>query len=239
MKLFGTDGIRGKAGVAPLDRETVARGALAHGCLPPMPAQPQEAVAISKYRVSTWIWPRAGDGGANAPGDVPTPAAYLAHRGSCRHRDPGIAQSIRRQRHQGVLRRRRKTGVVQRRLRMVADPRSDADSARRSSGSRTRRALPARCRKSDDAGLARADRARLRQRRHQRPGAGIFESLGFDVHAIGVSPMAQHHPGLRINAPDGLRGRGRSRSAIGLPSTVTATRSSITPVPSWMVMRFC
>jgi phosphoglucosamine mutase len=88
MKLFGTDGIRGKAGQAPLEPETVARvgGALAKTMIANDPSHRQRYVIGRDTRESgTWIEEQlargltAAGGSVVSAGVVPTPAiAYLA-----------------------------------------------------------------------------------------------------------------------------------------------------------------
>jgi phosphoglucosamine mutase len=92
MKLFGTDGIRGKAGTAPLDRTTVARvGAALVRALKDAPegaslqASPRFVIGRDTRESGTWIEEELARGlsseGATvvSAGVVPTPAiAYLA-----------------------------------------------------------------------------------------------------------------------------------------------------------------
>ena len=88
MKLFGTDGIRGKAGHAPLEPETVARvgGALVKTMIANDPSHRLRYVIGRDTRESgTWIEEQlargltAGGGSVVSAGVVPTPAiAYLA-----------------------------------------------------------------------------------------------------------------------------------------------------------------
>lgn len=91
MKLFGTDGIRGKAGHAPLDRETVARvgaaivSAFAHGATADRTAPLRFVIGRDTRESGPWIEDELARGltseGATAvsAGVVPTPAvAYLA-----------------------------------------------------------------------------------------------------------------------------------------------------------------
>ena len=83
MKLFGTDGIRGEAGVAPLDPQTIARVGAAlvrvHGGARPARAhRPRHARVGRMDRAARWLagW-RAGAEVVSA-GVMPTPAvAYL------------------------------------------------------------------------------------------------------------------------------------------------------------------
>ena len=90
MKLFGTDGIRGKAGTPPLDRTTVARVGAAlvrsagdNGSAPPRP--PRFVIGRDTRESGAWIEDELARGltseGATivSAGVVPTPAvAYLA-----------------------------------------------------------------------------------------------------------------------------------------------------------------
>ena len=91
-QLFGTDGIRGVAGIAPLDTTTVyAVGlALAHQLRPGALASgivgPRVIVGRDTRESSPWIANllaaglRAGGAEVESAGIVPTPAiAYLAH----------------------------------------------------------------------------------------------------------------------------------------------------------------
>jgi phosphoglucosamine mutase len=87
MKLFGTDGIRGEAGVAPLDRATVARvGAALVKALPRTGGPPQRILIGRDTRESgEWIEAELARGlmgeGAQAVsvGVIPTPGvAFLA-----------------------------------------------------------------------------------------------------------------------------------------------------------------
>ena len=86
-QLFGTDGIRGIAGTAPLDTTTIyAAGlALAHS-LRPMAMTPKVLLGRDTRESSPWIAAmlsaglRAGGAEVESAGIVPTPAvAYLAH----------------------------------------------------------------------------------------------------------------------------------------------------------------
>jgi phosphoglucosamine mutase len=89
MKLFGTDGIRGKAGMAPLDRHTITRvgAALAHELSAADQGRKGERVVIGRdtRESGSWIEEELArglvSGGATvvSAGVVPTPAvAYLA-----------------------------------------------------------------------------------------------------------------------------------------------------------------
>lgn len=89
MKLFGTDGIRGKAGEAPLDRETVARvgAALAAVCGPQDRAM-RVLMGRDTRESGTWIEQELARGLDNGTAEVvsagvlPTPAiAYLTPLG--------------------------------------------------------------------------------------------------------------------------------------------------------------
>jgi phosphoglucosamine mutase len=98
MKLFGTDGIRGKAGVAPLDRTTVARvgAALVRACGPA--GRPMRVLVGRDTRESgVWIEQELARGLASGGAEVvsadvlPTPAiAYLTPLGGY---DAGIVIS--------------------------------------------------------------------------------------------------------------------------------------------------
>ena len=122
MKLFGTDGIRGKAGVAPLEPadggarrrgvgEVGLRAALTDGSAP-------HRFVIGRDTRESGEWIEAGAGarpdergrdgrqrrrGADAGGGLSGAHGRL-RRG---HRDLRVAQSVRRQRHQGVCGARR------------------------------------------------------------------------------------------------------------------------------------
>jgi phosphoglucosamine mutase len=129
-RLFGTDGVRGRAGEYPLDRATVRRiGAALVRALPRGSAPPRLLVGRDTRESGGWIEAELATGASGesalvtSAGVVPTPAvAYLTRAAGYdagilsdarsglrrRHRDLGVAQSVRRQRHQGVLRTRRK-----------------------------------------------------------------------------------------------------------------------------------
>ena len=116
-RLFGTDGVRGTAGEYPLDPPTVRRlGAALVRALPPAPARRgcwSAATRASRADGSKQSSPtaRRGEGATvTSAGIVPTPAvAYLTRTRGLRRRrrDFRVAQSLRGQRHQGVLRPRR------------------------------------------------------------------------------------------------------------------------------------
>ena len=240
MKLFGTDGIRGKAGQAPLDRTTVARVGAALARSTCAGHEHARAAAVPGARVvigrdtresGAWIEEELARGlvaegatvvsagrGADAGHRLPGP-----HRGLRRgRRDLGLAQPVRGQRHQGVL------GIG----REVHRGRS----RRRSSASwPTRRG---RCPPAAQPVVERRDLSgpyldHLRQILDTAgPLAGsrvvidcangataalapaFFSSLGFavDGHWRGAR-RAQHQPGLRVDAPAGAGGRRRRAGA--------------------------
>jgi phosphoglucosamine mutase len=84
-RLFGTDGVRGKAGQVPLDRATVRRlGASVVRALPPATSSPRILVGRDTRESGSWIEAELAHGAAGegatvtSAGVVPTPAvAYL------------------------------------------------------------------------------------------------------------------------------------------------------------------
>lgn len=99
-RLFGTDGVRGVAGQAPLDPQTVRRlGAGLVRALPGGTASPHLLVGRDTRESGAWIEAEFAHGAAGegaivtSAGVVPTPAVvYHSHRQVCgRSRDLGVA----------------------------------------------------------------------------------------------------------------------------------------------------
>jgi hypothetical protein len=114
-RLFGTDGVRGKAGEFPLDVTTVRRlgAALARATASgraagPVPGRPRHT------RVGSWIdgelafgvAPRRAADERRRHSNAGSRVSHATDRLHRRRRDFSLAQSIRRQRHQGFSGRR-------------------------------------------------------------------------------------------------------------------------------------
>ena len=232
VKLFGTDGIRGEAGQSRRSTETTVRarrrgaGARARRCRRQRARADRPRHARIRRRGSRRRW-RAGwpakARSRSSVGVVPTPAvAYLTRSRRLRrgHRDLGVAQSVRGQRHQGVLGARRE--VRRGRSRRRSRRSSPTGLARRRS--RRPRALDADptlvralcrppARDPADAGPLRGSLAgrRLRQRRDQRPWRRRFSRARIRRRRDRRPPgRPQHQPRLRLDAPRWLRGSGAS-----------------------------
>ena len=158
-----------------------------------------------------------------------------AHRGVRRgHGDLGLAQSVRGQRHQGVLGRRREAhrglrsgGRAHRgRHLLVGAGRGGAgDRAAGPGGAlpRAPRAHPGRCR----AAAGRADRDRLRQRRDRGAGAAVLRGARLRRDRDWrVAQRPQHQPRLRVDAPGGPAPRRSSPAARAWASRSTATATA-------------
>ena len=231
QRLFGTDGVRGKAGEFPLDHETVARlGAALVRAMRGDGRQLRFIVGRDTRESGEWIERELARGVAvrgraiTSAGVAADTRRRLRHPRDGlrrRHRDLGVAQSVRGQRHQGVLRARREVhrdararGRSDRRrheLAASAVPRTCRSNAPTSSTptSRTRAwrcrirsgsdgmqiAIDTRERRDDDGGAAAVPRAGLRRRGPER-------------HA----GRPQHQPGLRLDAS---RRAWRARSSSG------------------------
>ena len=234
MKLFGTDGIRGKAGDAPLDEETVTRvgAALVRGR---ESAGHTMRVLVGRDTRESGDWiERAlarglcGEGAeVTSAGVLPTPAvAYLTRTRAFRrrHRDFGVAQSVRGQRHQGVCVERREAERAGRASSRIHRRRPVLDGGRAGDGVVRARRHVARLPRSraPDPGRSGsvgrlAHRARLRERRDgaHRPGLLPVARLprGRDWRR---ARRAEHQPELRIDAsPATAAARGRDRRANG------------------------
>ena len=191
-RLFGTDGVRGKAGVYPLDHETVARlgAALVRAMGPTTGSRPLKFIIGRDTRESgDWIERELGRG-VHAEGAAittrrrhPDAGDRLHHARARVRRRPGdqrLAQSVRGQRHQGVLRPRRE---VRRRAR--------ASTSSRSSPTRAGRCRPAACRRSSAPTSTNAYIAHTRQSLPDPGRAGRIQDR--DRHAR----TARRRPSLR------------------------------------------
>ena len=115
-RLFGTDGMRGRAGQWPLDPVTVRRlGAAIVRVLDASSSAPRLLIGRDTRESGEWIerelayGARLAGASVTAGGVLPTPAvAYITRTSdvSLGAVISGIAQSLRRQRHQGLLGRR-------------------------------------------------------------------------------------------------------------------------------------
>jgi hypothetical protein len=211
--LFGTDGVRGKAGEFPLEpdnRRTTRRRARPGDA--GSRGRPSAFVVGRDTRESgEWIERELARGPFRSPGArrsrplgvIPTPAvAYVAPRDGVRRgpRDLGLAQSVRGQRHQGVLGPGEKfTEALERQVEAIV---ADLVGWWRSA------ARPVEDRRLVDAYIAHA-----RSRCPSRSGSGharlavdcangatttvaprLFRELGFDVHAGQRAGRPQHQP---------------------------------------------
>ena len=205
-RLFGTDGVRGRAGTYPLDHVTVRRiGAALVRALPPGAAR----VLIGRDTRESGLWlERELAHGARACGAevvsagvdpdagrrLPDAVERLHRRG----RHLGVAQSIRRQRHQGVLRRGREvqrgrsngTSRASSPMRSWEVPPGDADAVPGEALvdrylAHVREALP-------DAGTLAGARVAVDCANGATTTVAprLFRELGFDVTLIGDSRMA-------------------------------------------------
>jgi phosphoglucosamine mutase len=214
MKLFGTDGIRGKAGVAPLDRETIARvgAALAHELFAADAGTGRkgERVVIGRdtRESGTWIEEELArglvSGGATVTSAdvIPTPAvAYLARTEGF---DAGIVISASHNPYEdnGIkvfsgagekqpasfeaaieamvadpsLRTPTGPATVERQPDLAAHYLQHLSQVLDAAGPLAGAPIVLDCANGATSGLAPA----------------FFESLGFDVHAIGVSPNGRN-----------------------------------------------
>jgi phosphoglucosamine mutase len=218
MKLFGTDGIRGKAGSAPLEPETVARvgaaivkamSAFASGAIPDAPADRALRFVIGRdtRESGTWIEDELARGlsseGASvvSAGVVPTPAvAYLARTEGF---DAGIVISASHNPYEdnGIKvfggAGTKLTGQLEASVeQLVDDPRWSVPAA---PGTIERRDLSAHY--VEHLELIMRDAGPLRGSRIVIDCANgatnvlappLFKNLGFDVRAIGVSPNGRN-----------------------------------------------
>ena len=255
-RLFGTDGVRGKAGSPPLDPPTVRRlgaalvRALRHG------GDPVRFLAGRDTRESgAWIerelafGVRAEGASLTSAGIIPTPAiAYLTPRMgytagvviSASHNpfeDNGIKVfSGAGEKFTEALERHGR-GDHGSTTSWRVPPRRRAGRADR---------LPLRVR-SPTCGDPAAD---ARSRRGMRIAVDcangatttiaprLFQELGFDARCIGVrARRPQHQPALRLDAARGARADGRRRrlSISASPSTATATARSSSTRPGTIV----
>ena len=240
QRLFGTDGVRGKAGVYPLDHETVARlgaalvramralGARGAGPSAPVHHRPRHARVGRLDRARAR--PRRPRGrGRDHDRRRHSHARDRLHHARARLRrragDQRVAQSVRGQRHQGLLRPRREVHRHARAARRIDHRRHElAGARRRPAGGRADR----RHRRLHRAHAPRAaglrtpdDGRRSRSRIDTANGATttvaprLFRELGFDVTVIGDrAGRAQHQPRLRL---DSSRAAERARPRRRLP----------------------
>ena len=230
MKLFGTDGIRGKAGVAPLEPATVARvGAALVRSLMDGAAPHRFVIGRDTRESGEWIEQELArgltSGGATvvSAGVVPTPAvAYLARTEGF---DAGLVISASHNPYEdngikvfggsGVkLTEPLEASVETAGRRLVVERRR---GARRDRPPGPVGPLPRAPRA--DHGRRRparrvADRGRLRQRRHRGDRAGVSRRRWVRCPADRRHPRRpQHQPRLRLDAPGRPVSRGRGAAA--------------------------
>ena len=242
QRLFGTDGVRGTAGDYPLDHATVARlgAALVRAMQPaileregdraapsaPLRRRPRYARVRRLDRAGARARRGIGGGERHERRRHPDARDRVCHAGDGlrrRHRDLGLAQSVRRQRHQGVLgqgrevhrgararsrsdRRPDATGPCRRRPTRALRPyRTSSTSTWRTRGWRFPIRAACAARRSPSTRPT-ARRPRLR-RGCSRSWASICVELS------GVAGRPQHQSRVRIDASRGPVAR-RTRAAV-------------------------
>ena len=244
-KLFGTDGVRGRANEPPMTAEIALRLGLAAGTLFTIAAVPAAILVIGKdTRLSGYMLETALIAGFTCVGmDVflvgPVPTPGRRHAGPLDARRPrgddlGLAQSLRGQRHQ-VLRPRRLQA-----LRRASRRRSRRDSTRARTLAGPQRighvcastmraaATSSSPRPPSPRAAARRPqgRRRLRQWRGLPDRARLLCELGAEViPRRRPARRLQHQRGLRLDPSGRRRRRGRRRTAptSASPSTATPT----------------
>jgi phosphoglucosamine mutase len=257
--LFGTDGVRGRAGEYPLDHATVARigAALVRAMRPDV--RPLRLIVGRDTRESgEWIEQElargAGSVGATvtSAGVVPTPAiAYVTREMAF---DAGIVISASHNPFQdnGIKvfsgHGQKFTESLEREVEAIvaADgwtvPASAQARREAGCGGRVSRACPPGVARSAAPGTIQ-DRGRYSQRRDDDRRSRLFSELRFDVHLLGDNP-----DGRNINLDCGsthpqalARRSGTQAREWALPSTATGTArfSPTRPAPWSMAMPCC
>ena len=244
-KYFGTDGIRGSANTYPMTSEVALQGrhgrrqAVHQRLLPPPRGDRQGHAALRLHdRIGADVGlHRRRHGRVPARPDADAGRRHadaLAARRS-RRDDLGLAQSLRRQRHQAVRSRRLQAlrrdgggdrGADGRRLRRAAGA-AGADRPRHAHRQRARALHRVRqAHAAQEHPLRRhAGRDRLRQRRRLQGGARGAVGAGRRGHQDRRrAQRLQHQQELRL---DRARGSDRARSARCAP--ISASRSTATP----------